>query len=225
LNVRDVMTGADRVVTVSPETTLKQVAELMLEHRISGLPVVDEERHVLGVVSEGDIVSGETGGTGTHGMIARARAVGDPAAVAISRTAGEAMSSPPVTIGPDEAVARATHLIAERGVNRLPVVDEEGRLVGIIARADVVRAFARPDEEIESGVRDEIERFLGFGPDAVQVTVADGEVALSGEVDTGANVRLAAFFASLFPGVVAVRSELRAREDGDRLVDDGPPTT
>jgi CBS domain-containing protein len=215
VDVRDVMTVGASVVTASPDTTLKEVAELMLEHGISGLPVVDEERRVLGVVTEADIIRGETAGTGTQGMIARARALGDTAAVAIPRTAGEAMSAPAITIGPDEPVARATHLIAERGVNRLPVVDDDALLIGIIARADVVRAFAQPDEEIADTVRNELERVLGLGPGTVQVSVTGGEVALSGEVDTDVNARLAAFFASLLPGVVAVRSDLKAAENRD----------
>jgi CBS domain-containing protein len=209
VEVRDAMTEAARVVTVSPETPLKQVAELMLEHRISGLPVVDEERRVLGVISEADVVGGETGGTGETGMIARARAVADPGALAIPRTAGEAMGSPAVTIRPDETVMQAAHQIAERDVNRLPVVDEDGRLVGIIARADVVRAFARSDEQIEDAVRREVERSLGLGSDRLRVAVADGEVLLSGEVESDAKAKLAAFFATRVPGVVAVRSDLR----------------
>ena len=215
MKVRDAMTEAAGLVTVSPEATLKQVAELMVEHRISGVPVVDEDGRVLGIITEADVVSGETGGAGGQGMIARARAVGDPGALAIPRTAGDAMSAPVVTIGPDATVMQAAHQIAERGVNRLPVVDEEGRAVGIIARADVVRSFARSDEEIAEGVREEVERSLGLDPDRVQVTVADGEVLLSGEVDNDANAKLAAFFATRVPGVVAVRSELRAPEDGE----------
>jgi CBS domain-containing protein len=215
VNVRDAMTDAARVVTASPETTLKQVAGLMLEHGISGLPVVDADLRVLGVISEADIVSGEAGGTGRQGVIARARAVANPAAVAIPRTTGEAMSSPPVTIRLDETVMRAAHRIVERGVNRLPVVDEDERLVGIITRADVVGAFARSDEEIADGVREGIQLFLGLGSDTVQVAVADGEVLLSGEVDTDANAKLAAFFSSRVPGVVAVRSDLRAPDDGE----------
>lgn len=215
VKVRDAMTDAAGLVTVSSEASLKQVAELMLEHEVSGVPVVDADRRVLGVVSEADVVSEETGGTGGQGMLARARAFADPAVLAMSRTAGEAMTSPAVTIGPDESVMEAAHQIAERGVNRLPVVDEDGRLVGIIARADVLRAFARPDEEIAEAVREEVQRSLGLGSDAVQVTVADGEVLLSGEVDTEANAKLAAFFATRVPGVVTVRSELRAPEKGE----------
>jgi CBS domain-containing protein len=210
VNVREAMTDATRVVTVTPETSLKHVAELMVEHGVSGLPVVDPDRRVLGVISEADIIEGETGGTGGEGMIARARAFADPAAVAIPRTAGEAMTSPAVTIGLDDTVMQAAHRIAERGVNRLPVVDEDERLAGIVTRADVVRAFTRSDDEIADAVREVVQASLGIGSDAVQVTVADGEVVLSGEVDTDANAKLAAFFASRVSGVVGVRSELRA---------------
>lgn len=211
--VRDAMTDAGRLVSVSPDATLKQVAELMVEHEISGLPVVDADGRVLGVISEADVIRGETGGTGGQGMIARARAIADPDSLSIPRTAGEAMSSPAVTIRDDETVVEAAHRIDERGVNRLPVVDEDGRLVGIIARADVVRAFARSDEAIADAVREEVERALGLASDAVQVAVSDGEVLLSGEVDTDANAKLAAFFAMRVPGVVAVRSELQVPED------------
>jgi CBS domain-containing protein len=211
------MTDAARTVTVSPETTLKEVAERMLEHRVSGVPVVDADGRVVGVVSEADFVTGETGGAGGEGMIARARAIVSPAAVAISRTAGEAMSSPAVTIRPDETVMHAASLIAGRGVKRLPVVDDDDRLVGIIARADIVRSFARSDEEIAREIRGDVERILGLGPDRVRVTVADGEVHLSGEADTDTNAKLAAFFASRVLGVVAVRSDLQASDDdGDR---------
>lgn len=213
VKVRDAMTDAARTITVSPETTLKQVADLMVEHRISGLPVVDADGRVLGVVTEADFVTGETGGTGGEGMLARARALARPASVAIARTAGEAMNSPAVTIGPDEAVMHAAGRIAERGVNRLPVVDEDGKLLGIIARADVVRSFARSDEEIAHEVREDIRRILGLGPDAVQVSVVHGEVHLSGQVDTDANAKLAAFFATRVTGVVGVHSDLRAPDD------------
>jgi len=209
MNVRDVMTDRDRTVTVSPETTLKEVADLMVEHRISGLPVVDAEGRVVGVVSEADILTGETGGSGSEGMLARARALGRPATVAIPRSAGDAMSSPAVTIGPDDTMMHAAGRIVDRGVNRLPVVDEEGRLLGVISRADVVRAFTRSDDEIAREVRADIERILGLGPESVRVSVVDGEVSLTGEVDSDVNAKLAAFFASRTAGVVSVESALQ----------------
>src|SRR4051794_9484328 len=152
MKVVEVMT--DAVVTASPETTLKQVAELLLEHGISGLPVVGPDGRVLGVVTEADIVSGEAGGTGSEGVLARARAfAAQTAAVATPRTASEAMTSPPVTIRPDETVVEAARRIAERGVNRLPVVADDEHLVGIVTRADIVRAFVRSDEQIAQEIR------------------------------------------------------------------------
>jgi CBS domain-containing protein len=215
VTVREMMTEADRVVAVSPATTLKRVAELMVEHAISGLPVVDADHRVLGVVSEGDIVTGEVGGTSGNAMISRARALADPAAVAIPRTAGEAMSAPAVTITQDESMVAAAHRIADRGVNRLPVVDEDGRLVGIVARADIVSVFARPDDAIAESVRRVLDHSLGLGPDAVQVTIVGGEVHLTGAVDTETDAKLAAFFASRVPGVVNVQSEVQAPVSGE----------
>jgi CBS domain-containing protein len=125
------------------------------------------------------------------------------------------MSSPAVTIRCDETVVHAARLIVERGVNRMPVVDEDGKLVGILTRADVVRAFVRSDEQLAADVRAAVGRILGHEAGTVEVAVADGEVVLSGEVDTATSGRLLEFFAARIPGVVAVRSELRTREDDD----------
>jgi len=215
VSVRDVMTNGDRVVTVPPEAPLKRVAELMVEHAISGLPVVDADRRVVGVVSEADIVAGETAGAGAEAMTARALSLADPSAVAIPRTAGEAMTAPAVTITPNQPMMAAAQRIVDRGVNRLAVVDEDGRLVGIVARADIVAAFARSDDEIADDVREVLEHSLGLGPDAVQVAVVDGEVRLSGAVGTATYAKLAAFFASGVPGVVTVRSEVQAPDDAE----------
>ena len=115
VSVRDVMTDGDRVITVSTEATLKRVAELMVEHAISGLPVVDADGRVVGVVSEADIVAGETAGAGTEAMTARARSLADPSAVAIPRTAGEAMTAPAVTVTPDQPMMAAAQRIVDRG--------------------------------------------------------------------------------------------------------------
>lgn len=217
MSVLEVMTGERDLVTVSPEATLKEVAALMLEHGISGLPVVDSERRVVGVISEADIVSGEAGGSGKQGMLARARAfAGEPAGLPTPRTVGEAMSSPAVTIRSDQPTVQAARLIAGRGVNRLPVVDEDERIVGIVTRADVVRAFARSDEEIAREIREAVvEGLLGIEPGVVQVVVEEGEVFLTGELDTSTSVRIVEYFASRVTGVVAVRSDLRSAETAE----------
>ena len=138
------------VVTVTPETSLKEVAQLLVANRIAGVPVCDVDGEVVGVVSEADVLWKELGLPETAGgfldRILESAYGNTERASAL--TAAEAMTSPAITIAPDSAVARAAELMIEHRVNRLPVV-AGGRLVGIVARADLVRAFTRSDEEIE----------------------------------------------------------------------------
>jgi CBS domain-containing protein len=208
------MTARADVASVSAEATLKDVARLMVEHHISGVPVVDAEGRVLGVVSEADIVRSETAGTGRAGVLARARALaGHRAGVSMPSTAGEAMTSPAVTIRSDRSIMQAAHEIADRGVNRLPVVDEDERLVGIVTRADVVRAFVRPDAEIARELREAVVgRLVAPDAGAIEVAVTDGVVLLTGDVASSTTARLVEYLASRAPGVVELRSELRAAD-------------
>src|SRR3990172_8960294 len=148
MKVKDVMTY--EVVTVSPETSLKEVAATLVQHGISGVPVVDAEDRVLGVVSEGDVLFKERGAEARRGgplkwMLDGASYANSLKADALS--AREAMTSPAITIGPVPSLTEAARRMSDRGVNRLPVV-ENGVLVGIVTRADLVRAFVRSDEEI-----------------------------------------------------------------------------
>lgn len=215
MKVSEVMTT--EVVAVEPESTLKEVAELLAGHRISGLPVVDRTRRVLGVVSEADILQKEAGEDRRRGLLGRLLARERPAQLE-ARTAGEAMTSPPITLRPEREVAEAARLMLEREVNRLPVVDAEGRLVGIVTRADLVRAFARPDAEIERELREDVVLdTLWIDPATVELSVQNGEVTLAGEVDTKADARLLESFAVRVPGVVSIRSRLRWRRDEPRL--------
>jgi CBS domain-containing protein len=208
VRVDEAMTKEPEIVSVSGDMPLKQLGRLLVERRISGVPVVDAGRRLVGVVSEGDILAFEAGANREQGLLARAAERPDAAAP----TTADVMSSPPITIRPDRTVVQAARLMAERGVNRLPVVDEGGKLVGILARGDVVRAFARSDEEVAVEVRENVvEGILGLDPKTVEVAVEDGEVLLSGDVDTETSGRLLEYFASRVPGVVAVRSRLRVR--------------
>lgn len=218
MRIRDLMT-AD-VVSVTPETSLKDVARLLVEHRISGLPVCDEGARVVGVVSEADILFKERG---------RAESAGGPlawlfedarreeAAKFAARTAGEAMTSPAVTIEPDRPAATAARRMVEQGVNRLPVVSRDGRLLGIVTRADLVRAFTRTDEVIAQEIRDEILRqALWAEPGTIEVTVENGEVQLEGELETSSDVIVLEKLVEKTPGVVSVRMQVGYRVDGHR---------
>jgi CBS domain-containing protein len=208
MKVRDVMT--ETVYTVDSDTPLKLVATRMLEYGISGMPVVDGDR-VLGVVSETDILFKERVAPDRKGVVDWLVHYGEdpPLAKLDARTAGEAMTSPAVTVGPDRSVADAATLMLDLRIDRLPVVDGD-ELIGIVTRADLVRAFIRPDEEIEHDIREMgVLRRYWLSPGEVDVAVTDGNVVLSGSVGTPQVADSLVAFAERTPGVVSVESRLR----------------
>jgi CBS domain-containing protein len=210
MRVQDVMTK--EVATVRSDTSLKDAAEILVRRSISGLPVVDPENHVVGVLSEGDILFKEIGEAEPKSMLERwlLLPLPDMASKLEARTAGEAMSAPAVTIGQKRPLTDAANTMIDEGVNRLPVVDDERKLIGIVTRADLVRAFVRSDDEIAKEIREEvIRRALWIAPDSIEVVVEDGEVRLSGEVETKADAELIPTFVQRVPGVVSVLSKLR----------------
>lgn len=218
MNVKDVMTKD--VVTVRPGTSLKDVAAILTERRISGVPVVDAGGAVVGVVSEADILFKERGPSERKGMLAW---FADPYDVEEqvklgARTAAAAMTAPAKTIAPWRPVSSAAAQMLDEGVNRLPVVDDEGRLVGIVTRADLVRAFVRPDAEIEREIREEVlERVLLLEtPESVTVAVDGGKVTLAGFVEMRTDAELVPTLVAGLPGVVEVESSVRWRTDNSK---------
>jgi CBS domain-containing protein len=203
------------VVTVGPQTSLKVVAGLLARHRISGVPVCDADGHVVGVVSEGDILWKELGlGAGGGGWIEwfLEDAYGRGQRVA-ARSAGEAMTSPALTIAPSATVSQAAKLMIGEGVNRLPVISD-GRLVGIIARADLVRAFERSDEEIEHEISEDVLlHTLWVDPESVSIVVTGGEVTIAGEVENRSTSELIDAYVRRVPGVVGIESKLTWQVD------------
>lgn len=207
-NVTAVMTTD--VVTVGPGTVYKEVVERLRARRVSAVPVVDAEGRVLGIVSEADLLlkeerpGGRPGGplVDPHGDAAKAQA----------RNAAALMTSPAVTVGPDATLTEAARLMHRRHVKRLPVVDGEGRLVGIVSRADVIKAFLRSDESIAREVREDVLlRTLVIDPATVTVTVDDGVVRLDGEVETRSLAGILTRLVKAVEGVVAVEDRLRWR--------------
>lgn len=214
MKIKDVMTR--EVVTVDPSTPLKEAARMLGAKGISGLVVVDGDA-VVGVLSEADILVKEGGERVTHtGILGWLFETGasELEAKLAAHTVGEAMTSPALTIGPDRPVHEAAARMIEDGVNRLPVV-EDGKLLGIVSRADLVRAFARTDGEIADEIRNEIvKRTLWLAPDAVEITVESGNVMLAGQVETATDAELLPVFVKRVPGVVSVSSELTYRDRG-----------
>jgi CBS domain-containing protein len=202
MKVEEVMTRD--VITVRPETSLKAVASILDERGISGLPVVTESGALVGVVSEGDILFKERAPSSRRGMWAWLL---DPHRMEgqlklEARTVEEAMTSPAKTIAPSATMIEAR-------VNRLPVVDADWKLIGIVTRADLVRAFVRPDEAIEREIkRDVLERTLWIDPTYLRISVENGEVRLAGKVDTKEQADIVAHLVHSVPGVVSVDSQL-----------------
>jgi CBS domain-containing protein len=214
MKVNDLMSRD--VLTATPETPLKEAAALLAEKGISGLPVVDENGAVVGVLSEADVVvkaGSEAPRGGLLGWLMEPDF--DFHDKITAKTVGEAMSAPAVTIEPGKQVHEAARLMVAESVNRLPVV-EDGKLVGILTRADVVRAFTRTDAEIEDEIREEIlRRTLWLEPGKVTAEVIGGAVRLEGEVETEADKELLPVFVARVPGVISVQADLRARTTGN----------
>jgi CBS domain-containing protein len=214
-------------IAVGPETPLMDVAATLAERRISGVPVIGERLEVLGVVSEADILVKEAGPEPRHGgilgwLLAEDRV--DPRKLA-ARTAGQAMTYPAITIEAERPVTEAARLMTENAIKRLPVVDADGTLVGIVTRADLVRAFARTDAEIEREIRDDVlHRTMWMEPDAIEVDVNRGEVRLTGTVGRRSEAELLPRFVSRVPGVVSVESTLTWEwDDADVSPPDSDP--
>jgi len=216
MKVKDVMTTD--VVTVGPNDSLKQVATTLAGRGISGVPVVDEAGSLLGVVSEADILFKERGPAERRGGLLAWLLEPDAPQKLEARTAGQAMTAPARTIGPERPVPEAAGRMLEEGVNRLPVVDDEGKLLGIVARADLVRAFVRSDADIERELREDVVlRTLWIAPEDLSISVENGNVKLGGQVETKNDAELVEAFARRVPGTVSVVSNLTwLEEDGAR---------
>jgi CBS domain-containing protein len=213
VRVADLM--STEVVTVAPETTLKEVADVLVEHGIAGVPVCDAEGKVVGVVSESDILWREVRSLSEGGGLIDClldAGYGDDKRTK-AKTAGEAMSAPAITIEPDVPVARAARLMLEHMINRVPVVSD-GRLVGVLTRGDLVRVFRRPDEQIEREIREDVLReTLCVDPESLWIAVNDGDVVIGGEVENRSTAVSIEKHVLRVPGVTGLDSELRWQID------------
>jgi CBS domain-containing protein len=207
MRVEHVMTRD--VVTVPPSMPLRNVAEVLVEHRISGVPVVDEGT-LVGVISERDLLAKERSGVEKpDGLLGWFLSEDPDVEKRWARTAGEAMTSPAVTIEPWRSTAAAAGRMAERGLKRL-VVAHDGTIAGVVTRTDLVRAFARPDEEIERDIAEQVMlRAFWLPPGTVEVRVKNGEVTLTGTVDSSAVHAALPVEVGHVPGVISVTSDLQ----------------
>lgn len=198
------------VVAVWKDASFKEMAAMLRRRRISAFPVVDDAGRVIGVVSEGDLLVKEAvQADGTSLLAALRHLREDDKAAGI--TAGDLMTEPAITIGPDAPVEEAARVMYDRKVKRLPVVNKAGRLVGIISRVDVLTVFSRTDSDIRVEV---MQRVLpGVWPAAPRdftVTVQDGIVTISGKPQADQLTRAIIDAVRHVQGVVAVRDRFSA---------------
>ena len=217
-HVRDVMTTA--VVTVGLLTPYKKVASLMAENRVSGFPVLDAEGHVVGVVTEANLLAEEEKrawermAVPGHGLRPQQH---------WALTAGELMSSPATTIGPDATIASAARAMNEHHVRRLPVVDPGGRLLGVVSRRDLLSVFLRTDSAVATAVREVFDEVLKDSPGTITVTVRDGVVVITGSLnDDRGLVAVAIRLAWGVDGVIDVIDQRVGRGGGAEPAGAGP---
>ncbi|MEV6979653.1 CBS domain-containing protein [Sphaerisporangium sp. NPDC051017] len=215
--VRDVMTR--KVASVNGSTPFRDVAEVLIHHGVSAVPVVDGEGHVLGMISEADLLRKEEFKRQYYHegyrppLSARlreqlARRGRGPEDRARGDVAAELMTSPAITVKDHASLVTAARQMSANGVKRLPVVDDEGRLEGIVSRHDLLTVFLRSDEEIAGEIRDDVVGALWPYMPEVDVSVDDGVVTLSGRMATAGDARLLAQMAERVNGVIDVIDEL-----------------
>lgn len=222
LRVRDIMTIDP--VRVSVSTSLREAARLMVRHRISSLPVVDDAGRLAGILTEGDFLRQEATRDRPQGVSLLDALFGeDEASTVTAQNVAEVMTHGVVTITPEATMGEAARVMGRRNIKSLPVVDLEGELIGIISRADIVGAFTKPDDVIEDEIREDvIRRLLFLDPSLVRIEVADGVVTLTGELENRTEVQLLEELSRRIAGVVKVESRLGYKVDDRRLEGKNP---
>ncbi|MFC9164134.1 CBS domain-containing protein [Streptomyces fungicidicus] len=204
--VSDVMTRT--VVAVGRDAPFKEIVRTMEQRRVSAMPVLEGEGRVVGVVSEADLLPKEEFRDSDPTPVEERRRPSDVVRAG-AVTAGDLMSSPAVTIHSDATLAQAARIMAVRHVKRLPVVDESAMLQGIVSRADLLKVFLRPDEDIEEEVRRTVVSYLFPAVShAIHVNVHEGVVTLRGNIRDTSLVPVAVRLIRAVEGVVGVEPQL-----------------
>ncbi|MGW1024618.1 CBS domain-containing protein [Streptomyces sp. NPDC002577] len=204
--VSDVMTMT--VVAVGRDAPFKEIVRTMEQWKVSALPVLEGEGRVIGVVSEADLLPKEEFRDSDPSLYEQRQRLSD-VAKAGAVTAEEVMSTPAITVHPDVTLAQAARIMAVKHVKRLPVVDGEGMLQGIVSRGDLLKVFLRSDEDIAEEVRRTVVSYLfpALGH-TIHVNVHDGVVTLHGQVRDTSPISVAVRLVRAVEGVVDVEPRL-----------------
>ncbi len=224
MKASDIMVA--NVITVSPDATVPQVAELLLSNRISAMPVVDEKGALLGIVSEGDLLRRADAGTG-HSRSWWLRLLMGREALAMeyvkehSPKVSDVMTRKVITASPDASVGEIAAILERNGIKRVPIV-KDGKIVGIVSRANLLQALASLQKKLGNGkppadaeLRAQVMERLSTEPWArtalVNITVQDGTVDLWGVVDSAAEKKALRVAAEVTPGVRAINDNVIVR--------------
>ena len=210
------------VITIGPDAPFVDIVDRLLSNDISGLPVVDRDGRLLGVVTEADLVSKEAYGFRRRralGLVADYLRGRDPKWVskAAGLTALELMTAAPATATPEDDLAVAARRLLETGHKRMPVLDQ-GAIVGIVTRHDLLKPYSRSDRDIADDIRRILDDPLRVPEThAATATVEAGIVTLAGTALWPSDVALLEAVASRVPGVVAIDNRLTPREPEPQL--------
>lgn len=207
---REIMTSP--VITATPETPFREIAMLMLHHRVSGLPVVDDSGRLLGIISEADLIRKEEQPlpqptiVGWHGRSLWLERLVDRHQKATGMTARDLMTENVVTATEETKAHELAHLMLARGVNRIPIV-REGRVVGIVTRADILKVFVRTDTALAASITQALLHDLWIDPSALAITCTNGVVAIAGQVDRQSDKEFIIKWVKSVDGVVGLNAD------------------
>lgn len=222
MKASDIMTT--NVITVSPDAPVRQIASLLLQHRISAVPVIDYDRHVLGIISEGDLMHRPESGTERARswwleILTDSETLAHDYAKAHGRRAEDLMTRHVVSVREDTAAADIAHLLESHRIKRVPVV-RDGRLVGIVSRADLLRSLiaagdsvstqggATDDRKLHDGILTRIRKEAWTRSAMVNIVVRGGEAELWGLVPSEQQRDALRVLVQGVPGVRGVHDHL-----------------
>jgi len=214
MRIRDLMTTD--VITVGPDTSLKEAARRMLGAGVSGLPVTEDDR-LIGIITEADFLTSEAdrGAKKRAGLLRLfVREIDIPSS---EQTVGDVMTGDVCTVSPDDGHAEAARMMEINGVKRLPVV-EDGSVVGLISRSDILRAFVRPDKDIVDEIRtDVMKKVMWVDPNRVAISCEDGNLVLTGGMETKSDAELLVELTKRVDGVASLSDHLTWEIDNTKL--------
>lgn len=206
-----------RVVTVTPETSFKEAVRILRRKRVSGLPVVDGTGRLVGIITEADLLN-KVERREAESYVLESKQHRTDRVHAAAMDVGAAMTSEVVSIHPDYPIALAAREMHTRGFKRLPVVDEHGRLVGIVSRGDLLTVFLRTDRQVMADVKKVLDEAMAkHGARGLKARVISGVVELEGSFEERGRCEATVRAVTAIEGVVGVRSRMTFDVDDTAL--------